>query len=63
MIYLSYNFELSLSLYISVLILSLGIVSSMRLYLKAHTLVEVVVGILLGLATQLLIPLFFIYKM
>lgn len=63
MIYLSYNFELSLSLYISVLILSLGIVSSMRLYLKAHTLVEIVVGILLGLATQLLIPLLFIYKM
>ncbi|QSS97782.1 hypothetical protein [Psychroflexus sp. ALD_RP9] len=63
MIYLSHNFELRLSFYISALLLGTGIVSSMRLYLKAHTFAEVLIGVLLGLATQLIIPLFYIYKM
>ncbi len=59
LVYLSYNFQLNLSLTIMLLILAIGVVSSARLYVKAHSLAEVITGIVLAISTQLLIPLYF----
>jgi membrane-associated phospholipid phosphatase len=54
LITLSIHFERNLVLAISAITLIVGLVASSRLYLGAHTRVEVFLGLLLGLTTQLL---------
>ncbi|MEX0291704.1 MAG: hypothetical protein AB3N14_21560 [Flavobacteriaceae bacterium] len=51
---LSIHFEKNITLAISLCILASGLVASSRLYLKAHSRGEVVIGLLLGLVSQLL---------
>lgn len=59
--YLSYDFSINLVNLIALLVLLTGIVSTSRLYLKAHSVSEIVLGCFLGFSTQLLIPLYFDY--
>lgn len=54
MIALSVHFEINLTLAISVVILCTGILATSRIYLKAHTTSEVVIGLTIGLMSQLL---------
>lgn len=51
---LSIHFEINLILAISILILLTGSVATARLYLKAHTGTEVIMGLFIGLISQLL---------
>lgn len=60
---LSYHFELDFRFSIAFLVLCIGLVSSARLYLKAHRPSEVVVGVVVGVLTQLLIPVVKYYRM
>lgn len=62
-VFLSYNFQLNFIYTIVFLIVSLGLVSTSRLILKAHLPLEVIVGVVLGIVTQLTIPIFKYYKM
>jgi hypothetical protein len=54
LINLSIHFEINLVLAISIFALLIGLVTSSRLFLKAHTRPELLVGILIGLLSQLL---------
>ena len=54
LICLSIHFEKNITLAISLCILASGLVATSRLYLKAHSRAEVLVGLLLGLVSQLL---------
>ncbi|ASV29527.1 hypothetical protein [Maribacter cobaltidurans] len=54
LINLSIHFEINIVIAIGLMTFFTGIVSSARLYLKAHTKSEVIVGLLIGLLTQLL---------
>lgn len=54
LISLSIHFEINLVIGISIFALLLGLVTSSRLYLKAHTKPELLAGILIGLLSQLL---------
>jgi len=54
LISLSIHFEINVVLAISLVTLILGIVASARLYLKAHTKLELLVGLVIGLLSQLL---------
>ncbi|MGO2293975.1 MAG: phosphatase PAP2 family protein [Psychroflexus halocasei] len=63
LIILSFNFQLNFIYGIAFLVVCLGLVSSSRLILKAHVPSEVIVGIVLGVITQLTIPIFRYYKM
>ncbi|MDN6281099.1 MAG: phosphatase PAP2 family protein [Psychroflexus sp.] len=60
---LSYHFELDFRYSIALLVFCIGLVSSARIYLKAHSFSEVVLGVVLGVVTQLLIPLVKYYRM
>ncbi|MEP2059242.1 MAG: hypothetical protein ABJJ05_15630, partial [Maribacter litoralis] len=51
---LSIHFEINLIIAISFFILLTGSVITARLYLKAHTGIEVIMGLLIGLLSQLL---------
>ena len=51
---LSIHFEINLILAISFFILLTGAIITARLYLKAHTGIEVIMGLLIGLLSQLL---------
>lgn len=51
---LSIHFEINLILAISILLLLTGSVATARLYLKAHTGTEVIMGLFIGLISQLL---------
>ena len=51
---LSIHFEINLILAISFFILLTGAIITARLYLKAHTAIEVIMGLLIGLLSQLL---------
>lgn len=51
---LSVHFEINISMAISTIILAIGIVATSRLYLKAHNRTEVLIGLIIGLASQLL---------
>ena len=53
MIALSVHFEINLTLAISAVILCTGILATSRLYLKAHTAPEVLIGLSIGLMSQL----------
>ena len=54
LIALSIHFEINITIAISLWILATGLVSTSRLYLNAHSRAEVLVGLLLGIVSQLL---------
>ncbi len=51
---LSVHFEINITLALSILILMTGLVASSRLYLKAHSKPELLIGFLVGAISQLL---------
>ena len=51
---LSIHFEINITIAISLFTLATGLVATARLYLDAHSKAEVVIGLLLGLTSQLL---------
>lgn len=55
MIGLSIHFEVNITLAISVFVLFTGLVTTSRLYLKAHNKIELLIGFLIGCCSQLLI--------
>tara|TARA_R110002050_G_scaffold74215_5_gene159373 strand:+ start:115 stop:720 length:606 start_codon:yes stop_codon:yes gene_type:complete len=54
LINLSIHFEISLIIAISIFILFTGAIITSRLYLKAHTRIELIFGVFIGLLSQLL---------
>lgn len=54
LIILSIHFEINISFSISILILLSGLVASSRLYVKAHTKLELLVGLTVGVVSQFL---------
>lgn len=54
LINLSIHFEINLIIAISIFILLTGAVLTARLYLKAHTRIELIIGVFIGLISQLL---------
>lgn len=50
---LSIHFEINITIALSILILVTGVVTSARLYFKAHSLPEVLIGFFIGLISQL----------
>lgn len=54
LITLSIHFEINLLMGICLFALILGLVASSRIYLKAHTRPELIIGLLIGLLSQLL---------
>lgn len=53
LICLSIHFEINITLAVSLLTLAIGLVTTSRLYLKAHSKPEVIIGFLIGLFSQL----------
>jgi len=53
LINLSIHFEINVTIAISIVTLLCGLVATSRLYLKAHTKSEVIIGFAIGLLTQL----------
>ena len=51
---LSIHFEINITLAVSLLTLATGLVTTSRLYLKAHSTPELLIGFLIGLISQLL---------
>jgi len=51
---LSIHFEINIILLISLLVTLSGLIASARIYLKAHTKSEVIIGFIVGFGTQLL---------
>lgn len=51
---LSVHFEINITIALGILILLTGLVASSRLYLKAHSKAELVIGLLIGAISQLL---------
>ena len=51
---LSIHFEINITFVLSLLIFATGLVATSRLYLKAHSLPEVLIGFFIGLISQLL---------
>lgn len=61
---ISYHYKNNLLLLLVVIIMLLGVIASARLKLKAHTLTEVMIGIIVGLLSQLTVYAYFtIYNM
>lgn len=54
MIGLSIHFEINITLVISIFTLLTGLVASSRLYLKAHSKIELFIGFLIGFCSQLI---------
>ena len=54
LINLSIHFEINLIIAISIFILLTGAILTARLYLKAHTRIELIIGVFIGLLSQLL---------
>lgn len=54
LIALSIHFEINITLAISLWVMATGVVATSRLYLNAHSKAEVLVGLLLGIVSQLL---------
>ncbi|AXG69404.1 hypothetical protein KORDIASMS9_01626 [Kordia sp. SMS9] len=52
---LSISYQLNITFALSILILMIGIVGSSRLYLKAHTFTELIIGFFIGAIPQLLV--------
>ena len=57
---LSIHFEINITLAISLLTLAIGLVTTSRIYLKAHSVPELTVGFLIGLLSQLLLIQFWL---
>lgn len=57
---LSIHFEINITLAIGILTLLTGLVATSRLYMKAHSKAELLVGFLLGLCSQLLLLKFWL---
>lgn len=55
LIVLSISYQLNITFALSILILMIGIVGSSRLYLKAHTISELILGLAIGVIPQLLV--------
>ncbi len=55
MIGLSIHFEINITLAISLFTLLTGLVATSRLYLNAHTKIELAIGLMLGILSQLMI--------
>lgn len=55
LIVLSISYQLNITFALSILILMIGIVGSSRLYLKAHTISELILGFAIGVIPQLLV--------
>ncbi len=51
---LSVHFELNITLILSITMLAIGLVATSRLYFKAHSKAALVVGLIIGLVSQLL---------
>ena len=51
---LSIHFKINLTLALSLIIFAIGLVTSARLYFRAHSLPEILIGFFVGLTTQLL---------
>ncbi|WP_243396977.1 hypothetical protein [Flagellimonas pacifica] len=54
MIGLSIHFEINITLAISVFTLLSGLVATSRLYLRAHSRIELLIGFLIGICSQLI---------
>ncbi len=54
LIVLSITYQLNITFALSILILLIGLVGTSRLYLKAHTLIELILGFFIGTIPQLL---------
>jgi hypothetical protein len=54
LIALSFHFERNIVIAISLLLFASGMVATARLYMKAHSRAELMIGFLLGLVSQLL---------
>jgi membrane-associated phospholipid phosphatase len=54
LINLSIHFEINITLALSLFIFLIGLVATSRLYLKAHTKAELIIGFFIGLISQLL---------
>lgn len=57
---LSIHFELNITLAISLLILAIGLVTTSRLYLRAHSGTELVFGFFIGILSQLILVRFWL---
>ncbi|WP_276168074.1 hypothetical protein [Zobellia alginiliquefaciens] len=57
---LSIHFEVNITLGLSIFTLLTGMVATSRLYLKAHTRIEVVLGFLVGFLSQLMLVRFWL---
>jgi len=57
---LSIHFEINITLAVSLLTLATGLVATSRLYLRAHSKIEVLVGFLVGALSQLLLIKFWL---
>lgn len=60
LIALSINFEINITFALSLLTLATGLVASSRLYMKAHTKPELLLGFLIGLFSQILLIRFWL---
>lgn len=60
LICLSIHFEINITLAVSLLILVTGLVATSRLYLRAHSKIEVFVGLLVGVVSQLMLLKFWL---
>lgn len=57
---LSIHFEMNITLAISLFTFATGLVTSSRLYLKAHSKTELLIGLLIGMLSQLLLIRFWL---
>ena len=57
---LSIHFEINITIAVSILTLSTGLVTTSRLYLKAHSKPELLIGFLIGLVSQLMLVRFWL---
>lgn len=56
---LSMEYQQNLLLILAFLFVVFGVIANARIKLKAHTFLEVIVGLIIGVATQLLVPLIY----
>ena len=57
---LSIHFEINITLAVSILTLVVGLVATSRLYLKAHSKIEIIIGFLIGLTSQVMLIKFWL---
>ncbi len=59
LMYISYTYQLNLLWILGVLFLFFGLMARARIALKAHTFSEVILGFIIGILTQLIVPYLF----